>query len=277
MDGKRTEDISGVLGNKGDLKHGKLPALQVVSRGPERPGADRRLVGVRAGSSSRLAGTCESGGLRGRVVTDPHAANIARVYDALLGGKDNYEADREARDRLAAQAPEISQVAMDNRLFMMRAARFLAGSAGISQFVDFGTCLPIGENMHEVVQRLNHEATVVYVGIDPLVIAHGRALLADNEQTHMVEIDWRRPENVLADAALRRYVDFDQPVAIFQVATLNHIADEYDPARIMSVHGHRTQRILQRVQHRVVVFHGPTSKFSSVTKWPRSVVTARDR
>ncbi|MBP2328560.1 hypothetical protein JOF56_008945 [Kibdelosporangium banguiense] len=162
-------------------------------------------------------------------MTDPHAANIARVYDALLGGKDNYEADREARDQLAAQAPEFPQVAMDNRLFMMRAARFLAGSAGIRQFVDFGPCLPIGENMHEVVQRLNREANVVYVGIDPLVIAHGRALLSDNDQTHMVEIDWRQPENVLADATLGKYIDFDQPMAIFQVATLNHIADEYDP------------------------------------------------
>jgi SAM-dependent methyltransferase len=168
-------------------------------------------------------------------VTDRHAANIARVYDTLLGGKDNYEADREVRDQLAAQAPEISSVAMDNRLFMMRAARFLAGAAGISQFMDFGPCLPIGENMHEVVQRLNREANVVYVGIDPLVIAHGRALLSDNDRTHTVDIDWRRPENVLQDATLAKYIDFDQPMAIFHVATLNQLADEYNPARIMSV------------------------------------------
>ena len=160
---------------------------------------------------------------------------MARVYDALLGGKDNYEADREARDQLAAEAPEISAVAMDNRLFMMRAARFLAGAAGISQFIDFGPCLPIGENMHEVVQRLNRDANVVYVGIDPLVIAHGRALLSDNDRTHMLDIDWRRPANVLEDATLHKYVDFDQPTAIFQVATLNHVADEYDPAGIMNV------------------------------------------
>jgi SAM-dependent methyltransferase len=168
-------------------------------------------------------------------VTGPDAANIARVYDALLGGKDNYQADREASDQLAAEAPEIATVAMDNRLFMMRAARFLAGAAGISQFVDFGPCLPIGENMHEVVQRFNREANVVYVGIDPLVIAHGRALLADNDRTHMIDLDWLRPGNVLRDPALHKYVDFSQPVAIFQVATLNHVADEYDPAGIMSV------------------------------------------
>jgi S-adenosyl methyltransferase len=167
-------------------------------------------------------------------VTGPEAANMARVYDALLGGKDNYEADREARDQLAAQAPEISAVAMDNRLFMMRAARFLAGAAGISQFVDFGPCLPIGENLHEVVQRLNREANVVYVGIDPLVIAHGRALLTDNEQTHMLGIDWRERHDVLDDVTLRKYVDLDQPVAIFQVATLNQIADAYDPVAIMN-------------------------------------------
>jgi SAM-dependent methyltransferase len=167
-------------------------------------------------------------------VTGPDAANIARVYDALLGGKDNYEADREARDRLAAAAPEITAVAMDNRLFMMRAARFLAGAAGISQFVDFGPCLPIGENLHEVVQRLNPEANVVYVGIDPLVIAHGRALLSDNDRTHMLDVDWRQPENLLGDVTVRKYIDFDQPTAIFQVATLNYVADEYDPAGIMN-------------------------------------------
>jgi SAM-dependent methyltransferase len=168
-------------------------------------------------------------------LTSPDAANIARVYDALLGGKDNYEADREARDQLAAEAPEISAVAMDNRLFMMRAARFLAGAAGISQFVDFGPCLPIGENLHEVVQRLNREANVVYVGIDPLVIAHGRALLTDNDRTHMLEINWLQPENVLGDATLHKYIDFGEPTAIFQVAVLNHVADEYDPAGIMNV------------------------------------------
>ncbi|MET0237993.1 MAG: SAM-dependent methyltransferase [Kibdelosporangium sp.] len=168
-------------------------------------------------------------------MTGPDAPNMARVYDALLGGKDNYEADREVRDQLAAQAPEITAVAMDNRLFMMRAARFLAGPAGITQFVDFGPCLPIGENLHEVVQRFNREANVVYVGIDPLVIAHGRALLSDNDRTHMVEVDWLRPQNVLDDVSLHKYVDFSQPAAIFQVATLNQIADEDDPAGIMAV------------------------------------------
>jgi hypothetical protein len=168
-------------------------------------------------------------------VTAPDAANIARVYDALLGGKDNYEADREVRDQLAAQAPEITAVAMDNRLFTMRAARFLAGAAGISQFVDFGPCLPIGENLHEVVQRFNREANVVYVGIDPLVIAHGRALLTDNDRTHMLDIDWRQPENVLGDATFHKYIDLEQPVAAFQVATLNQIGDEYNPAGIMDV------------------------------------------
>jgi SAM-dependent methyltransferase len=167
-------------------------------------------------------------------VTGPDAANIARVYDALLGGKDNYEADREARDQLAAAAPEIATVAMDNRLFMMRAARFLAGPAGISQFLDFGPCLPIGENMHEVVQRLNREANVVYVGIDPLVIAHGRALLTDNDRTHMIEADWRQPANLFGHDSVHKYIDFDQPAAIFQVATLNQVADEYDPAGIMT-------------------------------------------
>jgi hypothetical protein len=164
---------------------------------------------------------------------DEAGAHIARVYNALLGGKDNYEADREVTEQLSTVAPNFTALAWDVRQFLMRTTRFLAGEAGITQFVDFGACLPVGENMHEVVQRSNRDASVIYVGMDPLVLAHGRALLADNDKTHIVDIDWRTPQNVIGDATVRKYIDFDQPVGVCHVGTLMHVAEEYDPWGIM--------------------------------------------
>ncbi|TCO60837.1 S-adenosyl methyltransferase [Actinocrispum wychmicini] len=165
--------------------------------------------------------------------TDDSGTHIARVYNALLGGKDNYESDRAIADEFTAVAPEFTALAWDNRQFLMRASRFLAGEAGISQFLDFGACLPVGDSTHEVVQRLNRNASVVYIGMDPLVLAHGRALLADNDMTHIVDVNWLAPQNVLNDAAVCKYIDFEQPVAFCHVGTLMHVPDEYDPWDIM--------------------------------------------
>ncbi|MEV4318195.1 SAM-dependent methyltransferase [Actinocrispum sp. NPDC049592] len=163
---------------------------------------------------------------------DDSGTQIARVYNALLGGKDNYEADREVRDQFTAIAPEFAALARDNEQFLLRATRFLAGEAGIDQFLDFGPCLPVDESMHEVVQRLNSEASVLYVGIDPLVLAHGRMLLAGNEQTHITELDWTT-EDVVSDPTVRKHIDFQRPVAICHVGTLMHVGDEYDPCGIL--------------------------------------------
>jgi S-adenosyl methyltransferase len=165
-------------------------------------------------------------------VADP-GTNIARVYNALLGGKDNFESDRVVADQLADVAPHFQAMAWDNRQFLIRATRFLAGEAEVGQFLDFGPCLPVGENTHEVALRLNSGASVVYVGMDQLVLAHARALVADNEQTHVVDIDWRTPENVVTDTMVRKYVDFDQPLAFCHVGTMMHVGDEYDPWGIM--------------------------------------------
>ncbi|GAB3890781.1 SAM-dependent methyltransferase [Kibdelosporangium lantanae] len=165
-------------------------------------------------------------------VADP-GTNIARVYNALLGGKDNFESDRAVADQLVDAAPHFQALSWDNRQFLIRASRFLAGQAGIDQFLDFGPCLPVGENSHEVVLRLNSNASVVYVGMDQLVLAHSRALVADNDRTHVVEIDWRTPGNVVNDATLRRYLNFTEPVAFCHVGTMMHVGDEYDPWGIM--------------------------------------------
>lgn len=128
-------------------------------------------------------------------------ASIARVYDAVLGGKDNFEVDRQVMAQLRELAPESLQVAWDNRGFLTRAVRFLASEAGIDQFLDCG--LPTAENTHQIAQRMNPDAHVVYVDNDPVVLAHGRALLEETDQTHLVDADIFRPS---AGAAADRHV-----------------------------------------------------------------------
>ncbi|MDQ4117390.1 MAG: SAM-dependent methyltransferase [Actinomycetota bacterium] len=159
---------------------------------------------------------------------DTTKASIARVYDAALGGKDNYEVDRQTVEKLKTVAPEIEQFTVDHRAFLIRATRFLAGEAGIRQFLDCGSGLPTAENTHQVAQRLRPDARVVYVDNDPTVIAHGQALLVDNDRTMFSPADIFDPANVVGDPAVRRFLDFDEPIALFQLGTLHHYDD---PAR----------------------------------------------
>ena len=105
---------------------------------------------------------------------DPTKASIARVYDCALGGKDNYEADREVVERLRQVAPEIEQFTVDHRQFLVRVTRFITAQTGVTQFLDLGSGLPTAENTHQAAQRINPEARVVYVDNDPTVVAHGQ-------------------------------------------------------------------------------------------------------
>lgn len=159
---------------------------------------------------------------------DTTTASIARVYDYALGGKDHYEADRQTIEQVRKVAPEVELLAVDNRAFLIRALRFLATQTDVAQFLDCGSGLPTAENTHQVVQRLRREARVVYVDNDPSVIAHGRALLEDNEQTIFSPADIFSPRSVLEDPAIRRFLDFDQPIALIHNGTLHHYDD---PAR----------------------------------------------
>ena len=156
---------------------------------------------------------------------DTTRASIARVYDYALGGKDNYEVDRAIIDRIRAVAPEIGRIALDNRAFLIRAARFVATQTPVTQFLACGSGLPTAENTHQVVQRLRPEARVVYVDNDPTVVAHGRALLEDNDNTRFLDADLRDPGAVLDDPTVQEFLDLDRPVALFQVATLHHVAE----------------------------------------------------
>lgn len=165
---------------------------------------------------------------------DTTKPSIARCYDAALGGKDNYEIDREFIRQLQHVSPEIGQFTWDNRNFLIRVTRFLAGEAGITQFLDCGSGLPTAENTHQVAQRIQPEARVVYVDNDPVVLAHGRALLEENDQTHFSAADIFTPREVINDKIVRVYLDFSKPIALFQLGTLHHYEGERSPQSIMA-------------------------------------------
>ncbi|MFD5318886.1 SAM-dependent methyltransferase [Streptomyces sp. NPDC127098] len=162
--------------------------------------------------------------------------SIARVYDAVLGGKDNYEVDRVVADQVRLDMPHISDVGWYNRAVLGRGVRYLAEQAGIDQFIDLGAGLPTLENTHQVAQRHNPDARVVYVDIDPIVLAHGRALLEENENTAVVTADLREPEKVLAHPSVRRLIDFSRPVGVLLVGILHHLHDDEGPKAIVDAY-----------------------------------------
>jgi hypothetical protein len=156
---------------------------------------------------------------------DTSKASIARVYDYALGGKDHYEVDRETIHRVEAVAPEAKLLAVENRNFLIRALRFLATQTDVRQYLDCGSGLPTAENTHQITQRLAPESRVVYVDNDPSVVAHGRALLEDNEQTMFSAANIFDPQAVLADEAITKFLDFDEPIVLIQNGTLHHYDD----------------------------------------------------
>jgi SAM-dependent methyltransferase len=169
-----------------------------------------------------------------RTYIDTTKASVARVYDAFLGGKDNYKIDREVVAQIQRIAPEMGLTAWDNRRFLIRVTRFLAGQAGITQFLDCGSGLPTAENTHQVAQRIQPDASVVYVDNDPVVIAHGRALLEENDHTHISDADIFQPHQVVNDEVVCRYLDFSKPIALFQLSTLHHYDAQRSPQSIMA-------------------------------------------
>lgn len=164
---------------------------------------------------------------------DTSVSHSARVWDYWLGGKDNYPVDREVGDQIAGLLPDIVTHARADRMFLGRAVRFLAGEAGIRQFLDIGAGLPTADNTHEVAQRVAPECRVVYVDNDPLVLVHARALLASTPQgvTDYVHADLRDPGDVLAGAA--RTLDLTAPVAVTMLGVLWHVLDDDEAGSIL--------------------------------------------
>jgi hypothetical protein len=165
---------------------------------------------------------------------DISVAHPARVYDYWLGGKDNFQADREAAAQMIEVLPNILPGVRANRAFLRRAVQYLAGEAGIRQFLDIGTGLPTVVNTHEVAQSIAAESRIVYVDNDPIVLAHARALLTSNPEgaTAYIDADARDTGTILREAA--RTLDFSQPVAVMALLILQYIPDSDGPQQVVS-------------------------------------------
>ncbi|GGV22446.1 hypothetical protein GCM10010277_01480 [Streptomyces longisporoflavus] len=156
----------------------------------------------------------------------------ARAYGWMLGGKDNYEVDREFLLRTLPDFPECVDIARQNREFLFRVVRHLT-EAGIRQFIDMGCGLPTDENVHQVARRFAPDTRVVYVDIDPIVLAHGQALLADDSTTAVIHGDMREQDAILGHPEVVRLVDFDEPVAVLFLSVVHHLTDADDPRRVL--------------------------------------------
>jgi SAM-dependent methyltransferase len=159
---------------------------------------------------------------------DVERANVARVYDALLGGSHNFAVDRDVASALTAIEPTARDAARANRAFLGRAVRYLV-DAGIRQFLDIGSGVPTLGNVHEIAQGATPGAHVVYVDTDPVAIAHSKSILAGNAEATIVHADLRDPQGILGHPEVLRLIDFDQPVALLLVAVLHFITDDEGP------------------------------------------------
>ncbi|MBB6349061.1 SAM-dependent methyltransferase [Nonomuraea muscovyensis] len=164
---------------------------------------------------------------------NPTVPSSARVYDYLLGGKDNLAVDRAVADRLLAVAPDTRLVARANRLFLTRAVRHLARQ-GIRQFLDLGTGIPTSPSVHEVAREVNPSCRVVYVDYDPVVTLHAQVLLAGAPGVAGIQADLRQPDAVLSDPHVTGLIDFDQPLAVIMVGCLHFVSDDEDPGGIVA-------------------------------------------
>lgn len=151
--------------------------------------------------------------------------NAARMYDYYLGGSHNFAVDRELAGRVLEAWPDMPRAAQANRAFLRRAVRYLAGQ-GIRQFLDIGSGIPTVGNVHEVAQAINPDARVVYVDIDPVAVAHSRAILAGNPNATVIQADARRPEQIVGDPEVGRLLDLDRPVAVLLLAFLHFFQDD---------------------------------------------------
>ncbi len=163
---------------------------------------------------------------------DTGKASPARVYDYWLGGSRNFQADRDAARAIIAVQPDARAIARANREFLGRAVRFLAAS-GIRQFLDIGSGIPTQGNVHEVAQREAPGSRVVYVDIDPVAVAHSRALLAGNDAAGVIQADLREPAAILGSPQVNGLIDFGQPVGLVLGAVLHFLSDDERPWQLV--------------------------------------------
>ena len=196
--------------------------------------ADGAAPSSRADTDRLLGAIPAPGTVLGKPSFEPGVPNIARIYDALLGGKDNYEADRKAATDVIRVRPQVAAGARANRAFLARVVRFLAADCGVRQFLDIGIGLPAADSTHEVAQQVDPACRVTYVDNDPVVLTHARALLTCTApgSCDYVDADVRDSAAVLAGAA--RALDMTQPVAVLLLAILHFVPDADDPGAVVA-------------------------------------------
>jgi O-methyltransferase involved in polyketide biosynthesis len=175
-----------------------------------------------------------STGERAPIGVDLTRPSIARVYDHLLGGKDNFAADRVVGDKIKTALPEVRLGVRAQRMVLRRAIHHIVGEAGIRQLIDIGSGLPTAGNVHEVAQEIAPETRVVYVDNDPIVLAHARALLAGSVGVSVVDSDLLDADRLFADPVLRAEIGFDRPIGLLLCGIVHYISDEEDPAGILA-------------------------------------------
>jgi S-adenosyl methyltransferase len=164
---------------------------------------------------------------------DTRQPNVARMWDYYLGGKDNYEADREAARAVLGAAPDVPLAALENREFLRHAIRFLVEEAGIRQFIDIGPGLPTQGNVHQLVRKHTQDARIVYVDHDRVVVTHGRATISNAADVQFTMGDLRNPQKILESSELRELIDLAEPVALCMTLVLHFITEDEDPYGIV--------------------------------------------
>ena len=167
---------------------------------------------------------------------DPSKPHSARIYDYGLGGKNHFAADRAVAEQVLKNMPQAITVARENRKFLGRTVRYLVAEAGVRQFLDIGAGLPTTENVHEVAQRVDPKARIVYVDNDPLVLVHARALLKGTPEgrTGYIHADLQDPAAILADPVTRQVLDFSEPIGLILVSVLPFLTDDDRPEEVLA-------------------------------------------
>jgi hypothetical protein len=167
---------------------------------------------------------------------DPSRPNVARVYDYLLGGKDNFAADRAVGQRIIAGLPEVQVGVRAQRAVLGRVVRYLVGEAGLGQLLDIGSGLPTSDNVHEIAARVSPQARprVVYVDNDPVVIAHARALLSDSVNSFAEPGDLLAPSSIVGSQAIREQLDWGRPIGLLLCGIMHYVPDEDRPAELVA-------------------------------------------
>ncbi|WP_326554450.1 SAM-dependent methyltransferase [Micromonospora sp. NBC_01813] len=173
---------------------------------------------------------------RAPVGVDTSRPSVARVYDYMLGGKDNFAVDRQAGQMALQITPDGHLAARANRGFLRRAVRHLVAEAGIRQFLDIGSGLPTQGNVHEIAHQIDPQVRVVYVDSDPMVLAHGRVLLDSSPMTTVIQADIRNPAEILENSEVRSMIDFAEPVGVLLLGILHHLGDDEDPGAVAAVY-----------------------------------------